>query len=1640
MSMTSAAQNGAYAANQQAGRTGSGTIPDETARSGLEQGWDSALDFAESDAVEYAVMAGSVAVPAAIAAAGAATPAAAAAAAGTAALPAAAAVAAGYVGGLAGSWIGEKLGDAVMGSVGAAFGYSKMQDAEYPATVGDPIAHVSKWATLGAMLLGAVAAVAVGALIVATAGAAAPLIVVAAGAAFAGGLVGGIGMGFASAAGQYGTNKGTIIQGSPNVFFENKPVARVTDLIECSEHGGPHKVAEGSETVFANSWPIARVGHQSTCSGKINDGKKSIGIDLTTSQEFRLDVDGGWLERATRTLMVISDFLPFPKSNKAPDGPNPRPGGADAPNVHANRPDAPNAPRPDATPANSPHAGDGPSPNRGPDGNGNHNAGDGPRNRNNDGNDGPNKSPDTQPPPKSDPPVRKPDESDGQSNATPETTTCSGDPIDVASGQVSEARIDISIPGTIPLVLSRNFAPGREGIQGRNWAGNWAQHLQINGQEAIYQDPDGVLITFHIPQEQVRSRNIRFPHLTLEGTRSGMLYIYDRRRQMFTIFEHEVKGRRLLTRFEDRNGNTIRFIYDANGLKEVRHSDGFSLSVESRNMVIRRAILNAPGSTDCGFVWNYNDKNVLTEVISAQTGTLRYTYDDKERLTSWADTKDTRAHYEYDENDRAIRNWSDAGYMGATLRYDLANKRTYATDAVGQVTIYDWQEPGVVWRTIDPNGGEWLTEWGRNNNVLSQTDPLGHVTKFTYDEYGDLISVTDPDGHTESWSYYVSGRIQTHTAKDGATHTFRYDNNGNLMSIQQPDGNFVRYRRAENGQVLRVDYPGNRQERFYYDMLQRLRMLRTAAGFEQHMRFDAEGRLTRFSDEIGAETIWDYTRDPENPRGNMRQVTLADGSTTSATYDSEGMLTTVTNGMGATRSFRFGALDLMKEVIDEQGHSLKFEHDPMTRLTAVVNQKGERYEMSYDACGRLVAERDYSGLVTRYEFDAAGWLIKSVTPDGAINSYTRSPAGLLLRVDVQRGTSVASRHLAYDAAGRLIRVESEDSLIEYAYDTMGRVISEKQNGREIKSEYAEDGTGRIARTGDVLPLHFSYNAAGQLDQLRVADHEPLSFSYDPRGLETMRSTPAGFALTQGYNNLGLLVEQIAGPLSALPEEVRYGALTGDNRNEHITRAGALAHRTYVWDRAQRAISINDRIMGEKQFAYDARGQVTGVMKTDRRGDITGLERFGYDPNQNLTEIATDMGREKVVQEAGRVKQRGKIFYRYDNAGRVIEKRIEEPGFRPKVWKMGWDTRSQLVRLETPEGAVWRYVYDALGRRVQRLQVLSGSEPNTAPEGKESPRGFGYMWEGARIVAEIPLGPDGTWLEDQAVHLVYDMHSFVPLARAANGELQYVVTDHIGTARELLAQDGSTTLWQQDLSLWGSQSAPARRKYAANQDHAPGLTDFPLRFQGQWHDEESGLYYNNNRYYDPDAAQYLTPDPLGLGGGLRPQAYTKDPNTLIDPLGLSSCPYDARAWRDYYEGQHGRENASSTTVPPRNAKNVRLAGQNHPRTGIPFDSRGYPIFDGVAAYDTTLPVGPFRADSYTGQMRQATHDLNSQLANNPQLRSRFTNDQLQAIQAGESKIPGYTWHHHQDTGRMQLVPERIHGRTGHIGWEAMSQGR
>ena len=119
----------------------------------------------------------------------------------------------------------------------------------------------------------------------------------------------------------------------------------------------------------------------------------------------------------------------------------------------------------------------------------------------------------------------------------------------------------------------------------------------------------------------------------------------------------------------------------------------------------------------------------------------------------------------------------------------------------------------------------------------------------------------------------------------------------------------------------------------------------------------------------------------------------------------------------------------------------------------------------------------------------------------------------------------------------------------------------------------------------------------------------------------------------------------------------------------------------------------------------------------------------------------------------------------------------------------------------------------------------------------------------------------------------------------------------------------------------------------------------------------------------------------------------------------------------YPGQ-----VTSTTIPDLGQKNVKLAGQKHPKADVVFDSKGFPIFEKHLKYDTKISRDVSIVDNPASHMRAATRDLRDQIQLGYVDKELFNTAQLKDIYSGKSKIKGYTWHHHQDTGRMQLIPE------------------
>ncbi|WP_447548564.1 PAAR domain-containing protein, partial [Staphylococcus aureus] len=110
---------------------------------------------------------------------------------------------------------------------------------------------------------------------------------------------------------RWASDTGEIHEGSPNVTFEGKAVARVTDPVICSNDPGEPlpQIAEGSKIISVNSLPLARKGHKITCSAVIQDGCKTITADKTTGQYGPINADMSVTEQSVVSGLEVLTAL-----------------------------------------------------------------------------------------------------------------------------------------------------------------------------------------------------------------------------------------------------------------------------------------------------------------------------------------------------------------------------------------------------------------------------------------------------------------------------------------------------------------------------------------------------------------------------------------------------------------------------------------------------------------------------------------------------------------------------------------------------------------------------------------------------------------------------------------------------------------------------------------------------------------------------------------------------------------------------------------------------------------------------------------------------------------------------------------------------------------------------------------------------------------------------------------------------------------------------------------------------------------------------------------------------------------------------------------------------------------------------------
>ncbi|MFS8066922.1 MAG: RHS repeat-associated core domain-containing protein, partial [Byssovorax sp.] len=218
----------------------------------------------------------------------------------------------------------------------------------------------------------------------------------------------------------------------------------------------------------------------------------------------------------------------------------------------------------------------------------------------------------------------------------------------------------------------------------------------------------------------------------------------------------------------------------------------------------------------------------------------------------------------------------------------------------------------------------------------------------------------------------------------------------------------------------------------------------------------------------------------------------------------------------------------------------------------------------------------------------------------------------------------------------------------------------------------------------------------------------------------------------------------------------------------------------------------------------------------------------------------------------------------------------------------------------------------------------------------------FVWDGDTLVHAIRTV--GTAPPVATRTFCFDDGSFVPRAQCDTrtdpilGERSawsYFVNDPAGTPDELVT-DAGEVCGVVDRAVWGTTTATGR-------------ATTPIRFQGQQEDADTGLFYNRFRDYDPEAGRYISPDPIGLAGGLQLFAYVPSPLGWIDPFGLVALDDPGHSVYGLYgSGQQEPYYVGTTNKPGRRNK-------EHERDGRLLPGASLKIFPGSEA----LPYGTAR---------------------------------------------------------------------------------
>jgi RHS repeat-associated protein len=1006
---------------------------------------------------------------------------------------------------------------------------------------------------------------------------------------------------------------------------------------------------------------------------------------------------------------------------------------------------------------------------------------------------------------------------------------CTGDPIDPASGNLTESQTDLTVRGRGPaLGITRAYNAQLAATQttagpfGFGWTGSYSASLEINnetGNATVRQD-NGSATVFSLAGGKYTAPSWVEASLAKEGenylytlpnqeklefNKSGQLIKEaDRHKNALTLTYKEG----LLSTVKDAASRTLTFTYKEGKIESIKDPMGHTIkyTYESGNL----ATVTLPGEETAAWKFHYDGTHRLTEITDGRGHTTKNEYDTSNRVTLQTDPLERKRKFEYKETagvkettivepngSKTLEKFNAAGEPTETTKalgtelarttkfeYNSALALVKRTDASGHSTTFGYDSAGNKTSEKDANENETKWVYNSTHDVTSETTPKGETTTITRNAAGDPESIKRPAPGEKTqetkFKYAENGDLEEETDPLGHKTKYEYDTYGDRKAEIDPEGDKKTWGYNENGQVTsEVSSRGNEEGA-------------KASEFETKTERDAQGRSTKITDPLGHETKFKY-----DANGKLEVLTNPNGHATTYVYDADNERTEVKASNGNVVKTAYDSEGKIKSKTDGNGHTTTYERNLLEQVTEVIDPLERKTTRKYDTAGNLKELKDPEGRTATYTYDAGDRLKEINYSEEATHdvTYEYGKDGEVSAVKDGTGTS----KYTYDELDRLTETENGNKeIVKYEYD-LGNQITKVTypNGKSITRAF--DSAGRLEKVTDWLSKEtkFAYNR----------DSVPKTTTFP---------TASGNVDEYAYNRAGQLEKTT----------MKKGAET-------------LASISYARDNAGQLTSATQKGLpgAEKpEYEYDEKERL-------KKGAGTSVE---YDAADSPTKLGTSTLK---YDKASQLEEGGGSKYTFDKLG---ERTKATPASGPAT-TYGYDQAGNLISVKRPkEGEVAgiedTYAYDGTGLRAS--ETISGTTTHMA-------------WD---TTEDLPL-----LLSDGINSYIYGPEGLPFEQINSKEEASYLHHDQQGSTRLITNASGET------------KGTYTYTPYGAVEGHT-GTATTPLGYDGQYTSSDTGLIYLRARVYDPTTAQFMSVDPLAGATGETYGYATGNPTNAGDPSG------------------------------------------------------------------------------------------------------------------------------------------------------------